>query len=171
MPSIEWLDIVDEQDVVIGRATRDEIHRLNHRHRSAHIVLCNSKGDVFLQLRSLSKDTNPGLWDTSAAGHVDSGESYLNCAVREVYEELGVHINGDALIPVDRLPPTADNGFEFVQIYIATSDENLTLQQSEIDDGKWLSPEQLNSLIDRGPEAFTSTFMGIWTLVESELIK
>ena len=81
---VEWLDIVDENDTVVGKAPRDQIHRENHRHRSAHIVLFNSQGQVFVQLRSMNKDNSAGLWDTSAAGHVDSGESYEQCAVREL---------------------------------------------------------------------------------------
>ena len=86
----EWLSEVDEQDVVIGRRRRDEIHRLGLRHRSVHILVFNPGGELFLQRRSLSKDIHPGLWDTSAAGHVDAGEAYERTAWRELGEELGI---------------------------------------------------------------------------------
>ena len=70
----ELLYEVDEHDAIIGPRTRGELHRLKLRHRAVHILLFNRRGEVFLQKRSASKDINPGLWDTSAAGHVDFGE-------------------------------------------------------------------------------------------------
>ena len=89
----EWLDIVDIDDRVIGRDTRPNIHANGAWHRSSHVVLYNSGGQLFVQLRSMSKDSGGGLWDTSAAGHVDSGESYDQCAIRELHEELGIRID------------------------------------------------------------------------------
>ncbi len=162
----EWLDVVDENDKVVGRATRQEVHKDKLIHRSAHILLLNSKDQIFVQLRSLSKDNSAGLWDTSAAGHVDSGESYLQCAVRELAEELGVVLSADDLIPVGRLPPESSNGFEFTQIYTARSDQPLTLQAEEIDDGRWVSADQLDRWISEDRAAFTDTFLTIWANVK-----
>ena len=62
-------------------------------HRAVHILVFNQRGELFLQKRSMSKDNDPGMWDSSAAGHVDSGESYLDCATREIEEELGVEFS------------------------------------------------------------------------------
>ncbi|MFK8077511.1 MAG: NUDIX domain-containing protein [Granulosicoccus sp.] len=162
----EWLDVVDENDEVVGRATRDEVHRDNLLHRSAHILLLNSKNQIFVQLRSLLKDNSPGLWDTSAAGHVDSGESYLQCAIRELAEELGVELAPDDLVPVGRLPPERSNGFEFTQIYTAHSDQPLTLQAEEVDDGRWVSVDELDRWICKDGAAFTGTFLTIWAKVK-----
>ena len=72
--SHELLDVVDDNDEVIAIKTRGEIHARGLMHRSVHILVFNSRGEVFLQKRSLSKDEQPGKWDSSAAGHVDSGE-------------------------------------------------------------------------------------------------
>lgn len=164
----EWLDVVDANDVVIGRSTRDEIHRQDLMHRSAHIILFNSKNEIFVQLRSLLKDNSAGLWDTSAAGHVDSGETYLECAVRELAEELGVTLAPEDLNFVDRLDPESRNGFEFTQIYTAVSDQALTLQADEIDDGRWVSAAQLDSWIAEDRSAFTDTFLTIWSKVKPD---
>ena len=165
---IEWLDIVDEHDKVVGKAPRDQIHRENHWHRSAHIALFNSRGQMFVQLRSKNKDSSAGLWDTSAAGHVDSGESYEQCAVRELFEELGVQITADQLEHTGRLRPQAGNGFEFTEIYIVRSDQPLTLQQEEIDDGRWVNSADLDAWVLERPSDFTETFHIIWQLVRSE---
>jgi isopentenyl-diphosphate Delta-isomerase len=163
----EWLDIVNQYDEVIGRATRDEIHRENHFHRSAHIALFNSCGEVFVQLRSKNKDNDPGLWDTSAAGHVDSGESYLDCAIRELDEELGVQVSAEVLQLVGHLHPDPGNGFEFTRIYTACSDQSLVLQTEEVDDGVWMRSSALDAWMDRDPDVFTGVFRTIWPIVRN----
>ncbi len=161
----EWLDIVDETDSVIGRAPRERIHREGHYHRSAHIVLFNSGGQVFVQLRSRLKDMAPGLWDTSAAGHVDSGESYEACAIRELHEELGVSITGDSLKPVGQLRPHERNGFEFTRVYTACSDQTLVLQEEEVEDGRWVSLPELEAWMAQAPADFTDVFRAIRPMI------
>ena len=86
----EIFDIVDHNDVVVGQATRREVHKNSWLHRSVHILVFNSRNDLFLQKRALTKDENPGYWDSSASGHVGSGEDYLTSAHRELKEELGI---------------------------------------------------------------------------------
>ena len=86
----EILTVVDEHDRVIGARRRDEIHRLGLRHRATHVLVFDLAGRLFLQRRGLHKDSNPGLWDSSVAGHVDDGESYDQCCIREIKEEIGI---------------------------------------------------------------------------------
>ena len=86
----EIFDVVNERDEVIGQATRQEVHRLGLLHRAVHVLVFNSSGQVFLQKRSLKKDRQPGVWDSSASGHVDRGEDYDACAARELREEIGL---------------------------------------------------------------------------------
>ncbi len=70
----EMFDIVDESDRVIGSETRNTVHVNNFRHRAVHMLIFNQAGELFLQKRSIWKDKNPGVWDSSAAGHVDAGK-------------------------------------------------------------------------------------------------
>src|SRR5262245_27842217 len=88
--SEEFFDVVDAEDRVIGRESRKEVHRRGLLHRAVHVLVFNSRGQVFLQKRSLNKDTFPGAWDSSASGHLCSGEEYDVCAVRELREEIGL---------------------------------------------------------------------------------
>src|SRR5512137_895073 len=89
----EIFDVVNERDEVVGRNTRAEVHRLGLMHRAVHILVFNRRGEIFLQKRSMLKDRQPGLWDSSASGHVDSGEDYDACAVRELREEIGLQLD------------------------------------------------------------------------------
>ena len=166
----EMLDIVNELDEVIGQQTRSNVHLNGHRHRATHIILTNSANQIFVQLRSRSKDTNPGLWDTSAAGHVDAGESYLVCAAREMAEELGVELALDAFFEVGRMPPTSQNGFEFVRIYCARSDDSITLEPEEIDDGRWVTVDALDQWLAERPNDFTATFSHIWNITRAVIV-
>ena len=130
-------------------------------HRASHILVFNSRGELFLQKRSMSKDENPGLWDTSAAGHVDSGEDYLACAVRELDEELG--ISGDiSLKLLFHLPATELTGMEHCAVYVCQYDGQLSLQAEEIDQGLWISPEAMSRRVSDSDPGLTPGAQLIW---------
>ncbi len=89
----EIFDIVDEKDQIIGKVKRKEANNNNKIiHRSVFVCVFNKKGELFMQKRSSTKDTDPLLWDVSCSGHVASGDSYLTAAKRELGEELGIDI-------------------------------------------------------------------------------
>ena len=136
MQNSEILAVVDDHDQIIDRQHRHIIHQRLLKHRAVHILLFNSRNQLFLQKRSLKKDLNGGLWDTSAAGHVDLGEDYDTAAVRELDEELG--IKALCLEPLFKLMPTPELGMEFIQVYRYHHDGPLTLATDEIDEGCWL---------------------------------
>src|ERR1051325_4514503 len=91
--SEEIFDVVNERDEIIAQETRREVHRTGLKHRAVHVFVFNSRGEVFLQKRSMSKDSSPGLWDSSASGHLDCGEDYDACVVREMREEIGLNVS------------------------------------------------------------------------------
>jgi isopentenyldiphosphate isomerase len=157
----EWLSEVDERDVVIGPRARGDIHRLKLRHRSVHILVFNAQGEVFMQRRSPGKDINPGLWDTSAAGHVDHGEEYDQSARRELLEELGIDAAG-SLERLFKLPASADTGWEFVQVYRLTHAGPLRLNAEEITGGHWYAPAAVDAWIGQGGQELTISFQVIW---------
>jgi isopentenyl-diphosphate delta-isomerase type 1 len=157
----ELLSVVDEHDRVVGYRERGEVHRLGLRHRAVHVMVFNRRGEVFLQKRSLRKPENPGLWDSSAAGHVDHGEDYDACMLREVAEELGVALDQapEALFRIDSSPMT---GMEFIWVYRAVHDGPFTLDRDEIDDGRWIEPQALDAWIRDGAEGLTPPLVYIW---------
>lgn len=155
----EYLDVVDEQDQIISQRPRTEIHASGLRHRAVHILVFNDQNQLFLQKRSMKKDLNKGLWDTSAAGHVDAGEHYDDCAPRELSEELGVSA---ALESLFKLSPTPALGMEFIQVYRCQHNGPFIFAEDEIDEGAWLDLQQVTEWVEKNDGRLTETFRIIW---------
>ena len=143
------------QDKVIGKATRREIHQKKLVHRSIHILVFNSKTQIFLQKRSILKDENPGFWDTSSAGHVDTGETYDECAERELWEELGIK---ELLKPLAKIQACTETYQEHVQVYVSKTNTSITINKNEISEGKYFNWATLPNVIQSNSEIFTSSF-------------
>lgn len=159
--SDELIDVVNEDDQVIAIKTRGEIHAAGLMHRAVHILVFNSRGELFLQKRSMQKDEQPGLWDSSAAGHVDSGEDYLGCAQREIEEELGIVLERP-LEPLFKLPATARTGNEHCMVYRYEFDGQMVLQAAEIDEGAWVDPADMDARVAANDPALTEAICLIW---------
>jgi len=159
--SEEIFDVVNEHDEVVGRQPRSEVHRLGLLHRAIHVLVFNARGELFLQKRSPWKDRQPGVWDSSASGHVDSGEDYDACAVREVAEELGCRL----AVPPQRLfkiNACAETDQEFVWVYRAVAEGPFVLPPEEIERGAWFPPHNVTSWLSDCPQDFASAFPLIW---------
>jgi isopentenyl-diphosphate delta-isomerase type 1 len=159
----ELFDVVDREDRVIGQAPRREVHARNLLHRAVHVIAHDAQGRVFLQKRSLAKDTFPGCWDSSCSGHLDAGEDYATAARRELGEELGWH---DASLPLRRvvkLTASPETGHEFIQIFLLGPLAGpFTLHPEEISDGRWIEPAELEAEMRRSPETFASAIRHLW---------
>jgi len=160
--SEEIFDVVNERDEVIGRAPRREVHARGLRHRAVHVLVFNSRGEVFLQKRSMLKDTAKGKWDSSSSGHVDSGEDYDACAVRELGEEIGLVV---ARPPrrLFKLEACAETDGEFCRVYRCESEGPFTLQAEEIQCGGWFAPAAVTRWVAEKPEDFASSFRLVWS--------
>jgi len=162
----ELIAVVDEHDNFIENRPRKEVHKLGLRHRAVHILVFNDANQIFLQKRSLTKDVNAGLWDTSAAGHVDAGESYDACAHRETIEELGVCVD-ETLSFLFKLPAIPETGMEFVQVYRCQHNGPFTLETGEIDDGQWFGIQEVAQRVKMNAPSITDTFKTLWLKFEA----
>jgi len=162
--SEEMFDVVDGNDEVIGQRSRREVHRLGLRHRAVHVLVFNAQRQLFLQKRSLLKDCFPGAWDSSASGHLQPGESYDACAVREVEEELGLRLPGppERLFRIGACPET---GQEFVWVYRCRAEGPFQLQPDDIETGGWFAPDVISRWLREKPSEFASAFALIWARV------
>ena len=152
----EIFDVVDSEDMVIGKASRLQVHNDDLMHRSVHILVFNSTGSLFLQKRALVKDESPGLWDSSAAGHVESGEDYISCAKRELNEELS--LSDVQLDEVLFIPAQSTTFWEHVRVYKCVTDSNIYINKNEISEGRYIKLSEVRALMQLNPEIHTSTF-------------
>lgn len=156
----EMFDIVNERNEVIDQKTRGEVHATGLLHRAVHVFVINARGDVFLQMRSHLKDVSPLKWDSSAAGHLDVGESYAACAIREVREEVGLEITTTELAL--QLPAGTHTEQEFVELHIARHNGPMRCLPEEVPYGEWFSPDQITTWVEARPEDFAKGFVTCW---------
>jgi len=166
-PPLEIFDVVNDRDEVIGRAPRNEVHRRGLMHRATHVLVFNSRGEIFLQKRSLRKDRQPGLWDSSASGHVDSGETYDACAARELREEIGLKLS-EPLEPCFKLPASAETDQEHVWVYRCRAEGPFELNAEEIERGGWFTAEELSKWMAERPEDFAGAMRVIWEKLRTQ---
>jgi isopentenyldiphosphate isomerase len=159
--SEEIFDIVNDRDEVIGQAPRKEVHARGLWHRAIHVLVFNARGQVFLQKRSLKKDTAAGKWDSSSSGHLDTGEDYDACAVRELREEIGLRLDAppQRLFKVEACPET---GSEFCWVYQTFSEGPFVLHPEEIETGEWFTPDAVTKWVADQPRDFARAFVLIW---------
>ena len=146
---MEMIDIIDSEGNKNGIIMpKNEVHSAGLWHQTIHVWFINSKNEVLLQCRAESKINYPNMWDISVAGHVSSGESPDQAALREINEEIGVDLNYSEikLIGIIKNKRVLNKGTylnnEFNYVYLIKKDLNLNeliLQSVEVKDIKWLA--------------------------------
>ncbi len=161
----EILDVVDENDVVVDQQPRHIVHQKNLLHRAVHALVFDEDDRMYLQKRSMSKDSNPGLWDTSVGGHLDSGETYDQALIRETEEELGIVL---ALVPerLFKLSACEQTGYEFIWIYKINYSGEIKPCPIEITEGRWVDYQELIYWTRQMPAVFTSSLLLILDQLE-----
>ena len=167
--SDELFPVVDEEGNEISRAFRSVCHdgRSMLLHPVVHMHLFNSKGELFLQKRAMTKDLLPGYWDTSVGGHVSPGESPEEALIREAHEELGIsdfryHFAGKYIWESKRER-------ELVYSFTGTSKTTPQINPDEIDEGRFWSLREISENLNRN--IFTPNFEHEYYLVISKLKK
>ena len=147
-PDQEIVQIVDEQDQEIGAVARHIMREQRLIHRASYILVFNSKGDLFVQKRTMSKDMYPGYWDVAAGGVVLAGESYEESARRELVEELGVQA---------RLTPCFDHFYSddtnrvWGRVFTCIHDGPFMLQPEEVEYGRFMTVQQALAMSAKEP--------------------
>lgn len=145
----ELVIVVDKDDKETGVVPRREMRAGRLRHRATYILVFNSKGELFVQKRTQTKDVFPGYYDVAAGGVVLAGESYEEGAVRELEEELGVK----------ETPLTSLFDFYYEDEHIrlwgrsfsCVYDGELLLQEEEVESGEFMNVDEVFGLAEKEP--------------------
>lgn len=139
----ELLPVVDHEDRQVELAPRAAVHAQGLLHRAVHVLVFTPDGRLWLQRRSMAKDTHPGKWTSSASGHVDPGEGYEAAARRELGEELGLEL---ALTYVGKVAACMATENEFTAVYRAVTGQELRPDPVEISHMALFSLDQARAL-------------------------
>jgi isopentenyl-diphosphate Delta-isomerase len=153
-PQPELVDIVDGNDRPLMVMPLTEAHRQSLYHRSVLILAYNPQGKLYLQKRGPQKALYPGRFDLSATGHVQAGESRLDAAARELYEELG--LRAKTLTLLDTAPATRETGYEFVTLFSAGRiSETPRPNPEEVAGGMFVDRTELDALVQNYRDMLT----------------
>jgi isopentenyl-diphosphate delta-isomerase len=149
----ELLDLLDTGGRLTGVSKpKRQVHRDGDWHRAAHVWIAGSDGRVLLQRRALVKESWPGLWDISVAGHVSAGEEPIQAGIREAAEELGLQLEPAEMKHIGRLRYQCSYREDFIEnefhdVYLVRRDVDITalqLDPSEVAEVLWVRPEDLD---------------------------
>jgi isopentenyldiphosphate isomerase len=145
-PGSEPVDLVDNDDRVVGTVSRREMRERGLLHRCTYVLVRNAAGDVLVHRRTATKDVHPGAYDLFAGGVCAAGESYDACAVRELAEELGVV--GVAPRFLFRHRYRGPGGQAWGAVYEVRWDGPVRPQESEVAWYAWVTPERLRAMLE-----------------------
>lgn len=154
---MEYIDIVDENGMPTGETVeRKTAHEKGIRHRTAHVWIArkvDGRSQILLQKRCQNKDSFPGCYDISSAGHIPAGANYISSALRELNEELGVTVSAGQLIECGMRTLDVDAKFygkpfldrQVSKVFLLKLDkeaEEFKIQKEEIESVIWMDFEE-----------------------------
>lgn len=157
---MEFIDVLDERRNKVGIVrNRELVYKNGDWHKTVHIWLINSKNELLIQKRAKDKQTFPNLWAISIAGHVISGETSIEAALREIKEEIDVDVNPNDLKLIFTIKRIQEykNGFLHVHddVYLFKYDldlYNTKIQKEELTDIRFINYKELEEkLINKDP--------------------
>ena len=157
MSTYDLYQVVDEQDNLIGAKPRNEIDFEHDYYRISGLWLTNSKGQILLAQRLMTKDKDPGKWGPAAAGTLEVGETYESNMYKEAEEEIGLTGVDFALGP--KMKFTAPR-HSFCQWFTAVCDKpenEFVPQPSEVERVKWIDEGEFFEDVQNNPNKYLPT--------------
>ncbi len=143
----EIVDIVDEKGKVIGTMGREEANKKGLMIKVSRTIITNTDGRILVHKRALEKKDFPGFWDFGVAETAISGESYKDCAVRGLKEEMGITAKKDGLKEEFRYVYSHKNTKRNFMVYSFIYDGKIRLQEEEVSEARYVSEEELAKML------------------------
>ena len=158
--SEEKVILVDENDNQVGLMPKLEAHQKGLLHRAFSVFIFNSKYQLLLQKRAISKYHSGGLWTNTCCSHPREAEGTIDAANRRLHEEMGIKTNlrkvFDFIYKAELDNELTEN--EFDHVFYGVYDENTILNKEEADDYKWVDMETISNDIIRNSDNYTVWF-------------
>ena len=164
IPKINW------ENQVVGETTIKEAIKNDWPRRIARVFVFNASGQMLLQLRSDNALSFPSLWDQSAGGHVDVGETTEEAAKRELHEEVGIQTELKLVVEGVRSSCKEDRVFSYVYRADVPDDINIKFDPVELQSVRWISVADFDKEVKELPENFVPTFVGIFNDHRNKII-
>lgn len=149
----EILDLVDDQDRVIGQLSREEVYKQRlHNYRVVHGLLLNAEGKIWIPRRTALKKLYPNALDYSSAGHVESGETYDESFRRETREELNIDLDQVTWRTLGKLTPS-EGAHCFQMVYEIQSNTTPNFNPEDFSESRWIFPREVVNMIEAGADA------------------
>ena len=157
---MEQVILVDEQDKPIGLMEKQAAHIGPHLHRAFSVFVFNSKGELLLQQRALTKYHSPGLWTNTCCSHPRDGETVLEAATRRLKEEMGMECELHEVYTFIYMAPVGQGltEHEFDHVLIGKSDIFPVINTDEVASWKYMNLSDLQKDMALYPELYTEWF-------------
>ena len=142
---MELVDVVDDNDRVLKAIDRSSATKSDIL-RTTGIFIINGKNEILLQFRSQKGRRYPLHWDCSAGGHVDSGEDYVTCANRELFEEIG--IKTDLVFLGKEYIELGDGRKHFITFFKGKLSGDFMIDPEEVSKIEFFSTNKILKMID-----------------------
>lgn len=163
----EWFPVVERSGLVVGRALRSYCHSgAKPLHPVIHIHIIDRNSRIYLQKRPLTKDIQPGKWDTAVGGHVSYGESIIETLYREASEELGFSEFNPIYLETYEFESSVER--EMVNVFAVVGTYDLRPDPEEIEEGRWWDVAEIDESIGKG--IFTPNFESEYTMMRDALL-
>ena len=158
--NMENVILVDEKDNPIGLMEKQAAHVTPHLHRAFSIFIFNSKGELLLQQRALTKYHSPGLWTNTCCSHPRDGETTAEAAQRRLMEEMGMSCEMREVYTFIYKAPVGQGltEHEFDHVFIGQSDDLPQINHEEVESWKYMSLNDLKEDLLLHPKLYTEWF-------------
>jgi isopentenyldiphosphate isomerase len=148
MDKTEIFAVVDDDDNVVGEATWDELREKKLTHRTSNVFVFNSKGELYVHKRAAGLSLYPGMYDVKFGGITRAGESYDDCAKRELEEESGIKdVEIEFLFPL-KFRQGMNNCNR--KVYKTVYDGEFVLQEEEVENGEFMTVDEAKKMMEEG---------------------